>query len=523
MLNNYLKELVTDHYKQFGSLPKLHSFKFEEPFQTALKMPPKDALEWLKKRGSKQSTADEFQNILNDFGDEAHNKAFTVANIYKADVLQEIYNYVEQARAEGWTVDKFKNEVANGGLMNRMKEAGWTGKTPNRLKVIYDTNIAMAAANGKIKRIKMLEAILPYLVYRQVERKTKRHDHAQFHNRKFRVDDPIWNIIMPPSAFGCDCDVVQVKEADGVESGDKYIDQAKASKEFVLQPAKQFTPDTTKYVDKLKTQIDAALANNPHPLPQANVPQQNTPTTQPISTFNALRNSLPDLPSCSESEFNSSWGNDINFANEVLGTLYMTKEQFLSLFVPTGAKLTRSVGSSEVDDYHFYGDNFAFHNDTHIIRRDFHMRDSYVDHSFYKIIDPNNRGAGLTKEAFLKQLSLYYAQGLDRIDIHADIDVGCWSWGRYGFRFIDFYNGHDIAYLLDYDFGISVEDYEIDDCFIQDDLMMDCFERFKDLTGLDYQEIKDFFVNHNIDWNGYFDLYDEDCLGTAVRYCRGLI
>lgn len=119
-------------------------------------------------------------------------------------------------KPEGWTLNTFKDK-----LLNRVQAAGWSGATASRLKVIYDTNMQMAFSQGKYKQQKLISDLYPYWKYTQIERPTKRHNHSLLHNKVFRHDDPIWDLIYPPSGFGCKCSVTPIKDCSNVEDGSR--------------------------------------------------------------------------------------------------------------------------------------------------------------------------------------------------------------------------------------------------------------------------------------------------------------
>ena len=220
---------IVEHFKKTGKIPKLTGFRFEDPFETAFKLPPERALEWLKQRGKNLKLTTDWDEL----DSVAHDKAFTVAKVMNADILQLIYDYVERAKSEGWTLKTFKDK-----LINRVQAAGWTGVTPSRLKVIYDTNMQMAYANGKYRQQKLISDLYPYWKYTQIERPTKRHDHTLLHGKVFRHDDRIWDLIYPPSGFGCKCSVVPIKNNSKMESGESYLPEIKDSKDFQFTPLK---------------------------------------------------------------------------------------------------------------------------------------------------------------------------------------------------------------------------------------------------------------------------------------------
>lgn len=231
-------------YLKHGKFPTLNfAEKANESLSVVLNMPPEKALEWLRKRGYNKITADKFNEILKN----AHDTAFTVANILKADVLQEIYTYVERAMTEGWTYTTFQNKVVNGDLIDRMQKAGWTGKTPSRLKVIYDTNLRMAQSKGQYEHLSVISDDYPFWIYHQVHRNTKRNDHAKFDGKKFRANDPIWKRIYPPSGHGCSCWIEPTDDPSGVENGNDYKNFLSDSKDFQISPLETWEPEISKY------------------------------------------------------------------------------------------------------------------------------------------------------------------------------------------------------------------------------------------------------------------------------------
>jgi len=244
------EKYIVEFFKSTGKIPKLSGFSFEDPFQTAFKLPPERAIEWLKQRGKNLKISSDWEEL----DAEAHNKAFTVAKVMSADILQMIYDYVERAKSEGMTLSKFQTM-----LLPRLEAAGWTGVTQSRLKVIYDTNMQMAYAQGKYRQQKLISHIYPYWKYTQIQRPTKRHNHSLLLNKVFRHDDPIWDLIYPPSGFGCKCSVTPIKDGTNAEEGTKYLRQLRRSKDFTLHPAYTWKVDTSKYVKDLRYQLDKIL------------------------------------------------------------------------------------------------------------------------------------------------------------------------------------------------------------------------------------------------------------------------
>lgn len=250
----------TEFYKLYGRLPNKSVTNFAEPednkpYSILLRERPEKVLEILRKK--KHMIPSKYWD---DLTSEIHDKVFTVAGIMKADILQEIFNYVEKAIEEGVTIKQFIQEAVEGGLVSRMQQAGWTGKSPSRLKVIYDTNARMAYGKAEYQSFKNVANVRPYLIYHQLHRKTQRHEHEKWDNKKFHIDDPIWQSILPPSGYGCGCWVESTGDSTGVEEGTKYNTAVTVSNNSQqLNPLKAWKPDTDKYTADLRKQVNTML------------------------------------------------------------------------------------------------------------------------------------------------------------------------------------------------------------------------------------------------------------------------
>lgn len=263
--------LIIDFYKHTGKLPnsvELRRFskqnylensvkllRFADPnlsvaLLIAFKLSPNKAVEYLKKKGENIIPTDSWDEL----DSEAHDKAFTVSKVMSADLLQLILDHIVKAKEEGQTLNQFQNDI-----LPKLENSGWTGANPSRLKVIYDTNMQMAFGKGQYQQMKLTADKYPYWIYTQIQRKNKRHDHSLLDGKKFRYDDPIWARIFPPSGFGCKCTVVPTDDPSGVENGADYFDQINASEDFIFSPLKVWKPETDKYVDGIKSQLQDML------------------------------------------------------------------------------------------------------------------------------------------------------------------------------------------------------------------------------------------------------------------------
>ncbi|WP_339696071.1 phage minor head protein [Celeribacter baekdonensis] len=184
-------------------------------------LPHREAIEYFRSKGF----APQLQRFSHlDLWREEHARNFVVAKGMRDDVLVLIREELDKALSEGRTLSQFQAD-----LEPALQKAGWWGKSVmtdpltgelqdvqlgsvRRLRTIYDTNMRTAHAAGHWARIQRTKKAFPYLQYIQVERPSKRHDHERFHDKIWRVDDPIWQRIYPPNGYFCGCHVVQRTE-----------------------------------------------------------------------------------------------------------------------------------------------------------------------------------------------------------------------------------------------------------------------------------------------------------------------
>jgi SPP1 gp7 family putative phage head morphogenesis protein len=142
------------------------------------------------------------------------------------DLLTEIRDAVDRAIAEGVTFQEFY-----AGLAPLLRSRGWWGRrwmidpqtgrrvkaqlgSRRRLSIIFDTNMRMAYAHGRWRRIERLAERRPWLRYVAVLDERTREDHRRWHGTVLRWDDPWWNTHHPPNGWRCRCTVQQLSERD---------------------------------------------------------------------------------------------------------------------------------------------------------------------------------------------------------------------------------------------------------------------------------------------------------------------
>jgi len=154
---------------------------------------------------------------------QAHDRAFTVAKVVRADILQDIREEVTHVFGDpdyydgrGITEREFIKR-----LEPRLKAKGWWGRqivvdpdggaevvqlgSPWRLKHIYRQNAQSAYNAGRLKSQRDNADHRPWWQYIAVNDSRTRHTHAELHGKVFRLDDPITDWAYPPNDHGCRC------------------------------------------------------------------------------------------------------------------------------------------------------------------------------------------------------------------------------------------------------------------------------------------------------------------------------
>jgi SPP1 gp7 family putative phage head morphogenesis protein len=189
-----------------------------------------------------------------------------VAKVMRKDILADIKEAVEQAMADGLTLEQFKKE-----LEPILKSKGWWGVvsgkpkevretllkrnlikdagvipdgdepitvklgSPYRLKTIYRTNIQTSYMAGRYKTQAENTDNRPYWQYVAVMDRRTRPEHAMLNGRVFSYDDPFWNDFYPPNGWGCRCRVRALSE-NNIQERNLDVDSAEGQLSQEMKP-----------------------------------------------------------------------------------------------------------------------------------------------------------------------------------------------------------------------------------------------------------------------------------------------
>lgn len=162
----------------------------------------------------------------------AHDRGFIVAGAQTADLVQDLMDAVDEAIADGTTLEHFRERFEE--IVAKRGWTGWTGEETAagrawRTRTIYQTNLSASYQAGRLKQLRDPDLIRrkPYWMYR--------HNDSVLHPRPLHVSwdgivlpaDHIWFLTrFPPNGWGCQCYIIAVSEREARMWGGRILEQA---------------------------------------------------------------------------------------------------------------------------------------------------------------------------------------------------------------------------------------------------------------------------------------------------------
>lgn len=235
-------------------------------FRVAFDMPPDDAITYLKSKGYAITSS------WDDLSQMAHNRAFTVAGLFRADLILAMQESLAVAMGEGRSLDEWKKniteELTAKGLYNVEELTTEQGAKQtavvesHRLENIFRTNTLSALNAGRQLRQDALGDARPWILINFVndnrQSPTCRKLSQTMKGYVIRYDHPEVAKLTPPFHFRCRDTNSRLSERERVRDGLKIWKGAiewEPSPGFEGSPVDGFTPDLSKYPDSLRKQF----------------------------------------------------------------------------------------------------------------------------------------------------------------------------------------------------------------------------------------------------------------------------
>ena len=179
---------------------------------------PAEVYDYLKSKGLKLTF--NYDELLK----EAHDKAFTVAKITRADLLNDIHESLIKAMKSGENFETWKKNI-----IPTLEKKGWFGEKEivnpatgevkkvvidsRRLKTIYSTNMRVSYQKYRYKQMMELP-LSTYWMYRSALLENTRDSHRKLHGTVLPRDNVFWNTNYPPNDWNCKCTVTAHSKRD---------------------------------------------------------------------------------------------------------------------------------------------------------------------------------------------------------------------------------------------------------------------------------------------------------------------
>ncbi len=155
-----------------------------------------------------------------------HARAFVVAGAARDDLLSDLRAAIDEAIAEGTTLEAFRKRFDE-----TVAKTGWAynGGRNWRTRVIYETNLRTAHAVGRHRQMSDPAVVRrrPFWRYRHNDAVAHpRPHHRAWDGTVLAHDDPWWRTHYPPNGWGCQCFVQSLGPRDLARLGKTGPDTA---------------------------------------------------------------------------------------------------------------------------------------------------------------------------------------------------------------------------------------------------------------------------------------------------------
>lgn len=193
------------------------------------------------------------------FEERAH--AFTVSQVARTQVLQQVLDAIDKAVTTGTAITDFRSEVGDKLITE------WGGEIPGRLETIFRTNIGYSYTEGRhaINSAPAVKDARPFWRFNDTDNDRECEICHECHGVILPADDPWWDTHHPLLHHRCECqvDALSPEEAqeEGVtDAGD--VPEVEADEGFGSQPSsvgKDWAPDLTNIDPELREALEAKL------------------------------------------------------------------------------------------------------------------------------------------------------------------------------------------------------------------------------------------------------------------------
>jgi SPP1 gp7 family putative phage head morphogenesis protein len=188
----------------------------------------------------------------------AKTRAFTVATVTKARVLEDLHDGLQKALEQGLTFGDF-NEL----LDDVMGARGWAGVKPWHAENVFRTNLQSAYGAGRWKQQQAQRDDFPFLQLHEVDDDRTRDSHHAVDGTVKPVGDRWWLTHYPPWAFMCRGSVESLTEDEARAIGISPVNMFEpgpADDDFTSPAASDlYEPNYSKIDPRVRSKVRSAI------------------------------------------------------------------------------------------------------------------------------------------------------------------------------------------------------------------------------------------------------------------------
>lgn len=156
-------------------------------------------------------TDDEFDELV----EAEQERAFYVAGVSQARVVQQVMDALDKAIEDGTTLDEFKADVGSS------LSDSWGGDDPGRLETVFRTNVMTAYNDGRqaIFDDPAVQEARPYLRFDATEDSRTSDICDALNGKVLPADSTFWNTHRPPLHHNCRSILTPLTEDEAKDEG----------------------------------------------------------------------------------------------------------------------------------------------------------------------------------------------------------------------------------------------------------------------------------------------------------------
>lgn len=159
-----------------------------------------------------------------DIQRSAHDRAFIVAGVAKADLLADLHQVIIDRATDGAGLQAFRRDFK--AIVAKHGWSGWTGEGSKegeawRTRIIYQTNMSTSYAAGRYRQMSAPEVLKLHPYWRYIHSDGVLHPrplHLSWHGLTLPAGHAFWKTHFTPNGWGCQCRITSVSRQEGEAS-----------------------------------------------------------------------------------------------------------------------------------------------------------------------------------------------------------------------------------------------------------------------------------------------------------------